>query len=88
VLVTLFPGVDVPNGQGSPEWGGGRYQTWESESGDLCVRAVVVGDSDEQTTSLRSRFDIWADRTGSDATVALMDDATLGRPVVVLRRCS
>ena len=28
VLVTLFPGVDVPNGGSSPEWGGGRFQTW------------------------------------------------------------
>jgi hypothetical protein len=88
VLVTLFPGVDVPNGQGSPEWGGGRFQTWRAEGGDLCVRASVVGDSDEQTTSLRSRFQSWADRTASGATVDLVEDASLGRPVVGLRRCS
>ena len=88
VLVTLFPGVDVPNGGSSPEWGGGRFQTWRSDAGELCVLVRVAGDTDTQTSELLSRFEGWADRVGSEATATRADDASLGRWVVELRRCS
>ena len=88
MLVTLYPGVDVPNGGSSPEWGGGRFQTWRSDAGELCVLVRVAGDTDTQTSELLSRFEGWADRVGSEATATRADDAALGRWVVELRRCS
>jgi hypothetical protein len=88
VLVTLFPGVDVPNGRSSPEWGGGRFQTWRSDGGQLCVQARVAGDTAAQTTELFARFEDWAARAGAGGTAELTGDVTSGRPAVQLRRCS
>jgi hypothetical protein len=87
-LVTLFPGVDVPNGRASPEWGGGRFQTWRTEGGGLCVHARVAGDDEAQTAELLSRFQGWADRVGFDATAEATPDAGIGRTAIDLRRCT
>jgi hypothetical protein len=87
VLMTLFPSVEPLNAQGLAGWGGGRYLTWQ-EGGEDCVLVHVAGDTDAQTTSLFASYQGWASRMGPDATVEEVDDATLGRQVVELRRCA
>jgi hypothetical protein len=88
LLVTLFPGVDLPHERGSHEWGGGRFQTWRTTAGELCVQVRVAGDTDAQTDQLLGRLAGWASRVGIGATAEQVRDARLGRPVVELNRCT
>jgi hypothetical protein len=88
LVVTLLPGVDLASEQGSHEWGGGRFQTWQDVEGQLCVRARVVGDSDASTARLLGRLESWAARVGPEASATQVFDSTLGRPAVAIERCS
>ncbi len=46
-------------------WGGDAYVAWQ-DGGDSCVRATVVGDTDDDTAALSDAIQAWADETGAD----------------------
>lgn len=64
-------------------WGGDRYVAWgDVDGGGTCLRAVLVGDTAQDTTELRDALAEWADdaptSTGIDASV---EGGTGGAPL-------
>ena len=77
-------------------WGGDHYVAWDDLDGDgTCLRADLVGDTDDDTDELYEALDAWSDGVGDggadgidvEVTVELLDLDT-GGGVVRLTSCS
>ncbi len=57
-------------------WGSDRFVHYESTGGELCTRIDVVGDTDQDTSELRSALESWASQ-GDGRTVEVLDDSVI-----------
>ena len=82
----LLPGLPLdPAVEG---WGGDRYVAWPDTDGSgTCLRAVITGDTPDDTAEIASALRDWADSAPFGVT-ATVDDADGGAGPVTLTSCS